>query len=192
MTIHASPRRAALLLLISLGVAACAHAEPVLVPDSTPAPAVIHEPETALEPAPTPSAREDVDAIVVPLFGIDGCPAPLPSDEVPKVRVSEASHTVPLSPAIVRRVIAKARDRFASCYADTPAHADCRNVRAEVVVVVAADGATSQARARTDDAALDACTIETLEQLRFPEPEGGGAVELRFVLEYRVRRDEGM
>ncbi len=129
------------------------------------------------------------DPVVVRLFGIDGCPAPPPTEGVPRVR-ARPSHG-PYSFAIVRRVIRRsATDALRGCYSGTEAHAACRNVvTADVELWMAPDGSVRRVRAAATDSATARCVERALAPLTFPEPDGGGAIRLRFPLRFRVVRE---
>lgn len=140
--------------------------------------------------SPMPVAGSTVrseETVVVPLFGIAGCPAPPPTDEPPRVRVAPPDpRHLPLPPPVVARVIRQARDAFAQCYTNTDAHRACRNADVEVDLFVDAAGLPRQAEVTAEDPGLGECTSGALRALRFPEPDGGGTVRVLFDLEYRV------
>lgn len=169
------------------GVESAAPAQPS---ESEPEPEPSPSPEPQPEPTPAPASPTttitDPDPVVIPLFGIAGCPAPEPSDAPPKVRVGQPTHTTPLPLAIVRRVIRRDRAAFEACYAPTQAHAACRNLRARVELVVDPAGVPIRASTSADEHELEDCTSAAMMKLRFPEPQGGGVVSLKFPLEYRV------
>ena len=129
------------------------------------------------------------DPIVVPLFGIDGCPEPPKPSGVPTV-VARPNNgpQLPLPPELVRRVIRQAKPSFVGCYADSPAHQACRNATLDLALLVDAEGRPAHVEIHDDPDGLGPCTSEAVMGLRFPAPSQGTAVTLRFVLEYRVAR----
>jgi len=147
--------------------------------------------EAGAEPEPR-SAEQSVettvrfgDPIVVPLDGVDACPHPANAGP-PRARIGSAAPGGPLPPALVTRVIRRARDAFTPCYVSMPSHETCRNADVAVQLDVSGEGQPLQCVGTAEDPGLGPCTAQALMGLRFPEPDGPGAVRLRFTLQYRV------
>lgn len=128
------------------------------------------------------------DPVVVRLFGIEGCGPPPSSNGVLRVRARTSHGPYPF--AVVRRVIRRSgNDALRECYAGTDAHAACRNITAAVELWLAPDGSVSRVSAAASEPATARCVEDALEPLRFPEPDGGGSIRLRFPLRFRVLPD---
>lgn len=91
-----------------------------------------------------------------------------------------------LSVEVVRRVLRQRRRLFLYCYERELVDNASLAGRVELRFVVGARGRvqTAMVHGSTLGSAIDGCLVSQLRRLRFPEPEGGGTVQIRYPLTF--------
>jgi hypothetical protein len=134
-------------------------------------------PDTTLDPADSGHARPDV-------MVIRGTERPARPGTVPKVRAGSATVGPAYAPDLLRRVMRTKIPELRSCYLSLQAaDADARG-RGQLRFTIGAEGAVVQASMTMSLDAPDLvdCVLSVIRSTRFPEPPGGGLVEVTFPL----------
>lgn len=135
------------------------------------------------------SARDAEPAECVVMAGYSPPPRPIDSGEAPGTD-GTMSHLGALDRADIQAVIQRSQGDLKHCYERGLQKNPGLSGRVEVKIVIAATGTVSQATVETsslNDETVEQCLAERFYRLRFPEPDGGGIVIVRYPLVFTAQ-----